>query len=446
MTAHNFAKFDEGLVSFRPLLVTASLPVVAAACLIVHACVPTGVVAEMFVILIILGWQVSLVTCFESKNIVVFSIMLASLLLKVALGWLQLRTAQWGASDQLMYFDQGSRIAATSSTFQEVFTLKQMWGIDSGTEFIISATAILFKLIGPSMLIATMVFSLVGYWGQYLYYLTFQEVFPRADSRVAALGLFLWPSIVFWSAELGKDALMLFSLGLSSYCIAVLSKRKTSKRFILLGIGSLGAFVVRPHIAALLVISMATSFSLVAPTAKAALSPRRLFKVLLLCCFSFSVVYICAQFLQLTDLAETMSRVDASVRSNQLDGSGFNPGATLASRVVLAPLLLIRPYPWETNGISATLVSAEGILLLALAFYRQKKLRSLLKISITNGPLAFLVWFVLLNVVLLGIGTSNFGLLARQRVMVLPIIVMLLAACSPARQDCCSLRLASKNL
>jgi hypothetical protein len=425
---HNSVISDMHLDSFRPLFVAASLLVIAFTCFIAHACALNGIIAEVLVIFFLLGWQIFAITCLQSKNIVVFSIMLVGLFLKLAAGWLQLGTAQWGASDQLMYSDQGNRIAATASSFQDFFTLKQLWGIDSGTQFIISTTAILFKLIGPSIITATVVFSLVAFWGQYLYYLTFREAFPDADSRVAALGLFMWPSIVFWTAELGKDALMLFSLGLCSYGVARLSKQKTPAIFALVVVGFLGAFFVRPHIATLLVMSIAASFILKVRTARVLTTSRRFVRLLLLAVFSVIVVFVCAQFLQLTSLADTMGRINGSMQSNALDGSGFNPGSTLASRLALAPLLLIRPYPWEINGFSAGLVSAEGVLLLVLVSFRYKGLKMVIKGALTSGFGVFVLWFVSLNVALFGMGMSNFGLLARQRVMILPMIALLLAA------------------
>lgn len=53
----------------------------------------------------------------------------------------------------------------------------------------------------------------------------------------------------------------------------------------------------------------------------------------------------------------------------------------------------------------------------------------------TSGFMVFVLWFVSLNVVLFGMGMSNFGLLARERVMILPMIVLLLAACSRNGKD-----------
>ena len=423
---HNSVISDRYLDPFRSLLAVASLPVIAFTCLAAHACAPSTTIAEVFIVLVLLLGQIVLVTCLESRNTFLFSVMQVSLLAKVASAWLQVGMARWGVSDQLMYFYDGSQLAATSNTFFGVFDLENMWG----TQLIVSVTACLFKLIGPSFIAAMIVFSIISFWGQYLYYLTFRIKFPRANLRFAALGLFMWPSMIFWPSELGKDALMLFLLGLSSYCMAKLTWRKTPTMFILLAVGVLGSFLIRPHIATLLIISIVASLCLKRPIAGTSSAYRKVITITLLSFFSILMVYLCAQFLQLSNIVEARAHMEASVQSNQLDGSGFDPGKNLASRIFLAPLLLVRPFPWEINGIAAALTSAEGILLLALVFYQRKRLGIVLKTAKVSGFLVFMLWFVSLNVLLLGIGSSNFGLLARQRVMVLPMIIMMLSACT----------------
>src|SRR6185437_16394730 len=97
--------------------------------------------------------------------------------------------------------------------------------------------------------------------------------------------------------------------------------------------------------------------------------------------------------LQITNIVEGQNKIERSMQYNQMDGSGFNSSPNHLYRVILAPLLLVRPFPWEINGVPAAFASTEGIVLFGLAFYQRKRLRAVLKAASTSGFLAFLLWF-----------------------------------------------------
>jgi hypothetical protein len=120
-----------------------------------------------------------------------------------------------------------------------------------------------------------------------------------------------------------------------------------------------------------------------------------------------------------------MGRMDESVKSNQAGGSGFDPGSNYVFRIMSSPFLLVRPFLWEVNGVPAALASVEGLILLAGVLLQRKRLMMIVKSARTDSFLLFALWFISLNVILFAVGSSNFGLLVRQRVMVLPLIIML---------------------
>ena len=49
-------------------------------------------------------------------------------------------------------------------------------------------------------------FAVISFWGQFFFYRAFVLAFPKANRRIAALLLFLFPSIVYWTSAFGKDA------------------------------------------------------------------------------------------------------------------------------------------------------------------------------------------------------------------------------------------------
>jgi hypothetical protein len=412
---------------FKGIVTIGSLVIMGCTCIGLRACFPNNELAGLFIIAILLLWQVIAISLLNSERALVASVILFGLLMKILAGWLQMITAQWSTSDELLYFEQGRQLALTAKKFSDIFSLQQLSGINSGTNAVVSITAGIFNVLGPSLPIAVIIFSIAGFWGQYLYYMTFRRIFPDANRLYAALGMFTWPSLFFWTAEVGKDALMIFFLGLASYSVSLSSQRKHLAR-VLLALASIGACLIRPHIGVLMGISLAASFSLIQREGQLLRPRKRVIRIAVLSCVACFLVYVCAQFLQLSNIAETIYHLEVSMQTNQLDGSGFNPGSGFRLRILLSPLLIIRPFPWETNGVSALFASAEGMSLLTLIVFWRRELIYMIRRSSSNSCLTFMIWFVALNVILLGIGTSNFGLLVRERVMILPMLILALAA------------------
>ena len=88
--------------------------------------------------------------------------------------------------------------------------------------------------------------------GTVFFYKAFSVTFPGVDRRVYAWLIFLFPSILFWTAAVGKESAMLFALGLTAYGMAmVLARINRGYLYVLIG-GAIG-LVVRPNELVLLV-------------------------------------------------------------------------------------------------------------------------------------------------------------------------------------------------
>jgi hypothetical protein len=109
-------------------------------------------------------------------------------------------------------------------------------------------------------------------------------------------------------------------------------------------------------------------------------------------------------------------------------GSSFTPvpldsvfGVPMAILTVL-----FRPFPWEASNAQLLLQSLEGMFLLVLAVRAWPRLRNLLKLMRTNSYIVFAVVYASAFIVAFS-GFGNFGILARQRVLMLPFFLVLLA-------------------
>ena len=92
--------------------------------------------------------------------------------------------------------------------------------------------------------------------------------------------------------------------------------------------------------------------------------------------------------------------------------------------------VLFRPFPYEAGNLQALTASAESMLLLVMGFFALPRMLSLLSnIRRKTYPLLSIVYILVFCYAFASI--SNFGILTRQRVQVLPFILVLLCLPRP---------------
>ena len=91
-----------------------------------------------------------------------------------------------------------------------------------------------------------------------------------------------------------------------------------------------------------------------------------------------------------------------------------------------AVTVLLRPFPWEVQSKNQILASFEGIALAAFMIYRRKSIALSLRM-LREAPFLFYAWILTLLYVLLFQAFGNFGLLVRERSIVLPALYVLLS-------------------
>jgi hypothetical protein len=409
-----------GFGSLFPILTLASLLAIAIAiCLLIEGEFDAAVIAIPSVIIIC----VALITVIARNNSFLFRVMIVALGAKLFAAWIYTALPAFQLSDvKGIYFDSAKQLAGSVTYLTDVFSLRQLWG----TNLIIEIGACLFAVIGPSLAAVMVLFAITSFWGQFFLYRAFVLAFPRADRRTAALFLFLFPSIVYWTATFGKDALMMLAIGLISYGIA---RRFDTKGWTTILIGLPLATLVRPHVGAFLAISLFASYLIGDFKSRRTIVGLKFLLFPLFFAICLGVVTYARNSLELGSVEDAQAMSDYSYKYNQIGGSAFgDESSTQTARLVQAPFLMFRPFPWETNNGTAAIASAEGLIVLFLVVRRRA---SLIKLAINarSTPLViFAISFFLIFSVVFSIAVSNFGLLARQRVMVLPLVLILLVA------------------
>ncbi|HYX70435.1 MAG TPA: hypothetical protein VE825_14970, partial [Terriglobales bacterium] len=295
----------------------------------------------------------------------------AALLLKVAAAslylWMVFHVWTTG-SDILTYWSHGEQIANYLVNSGGWVTLQPFWS----TNFIIMLTGLLFSVTTPSLPVGVVVYSMVSFWGQYLFLRAFLVAFPKGNKWLAAVLIFLLPSIVFWTATIGKDAVICFCLGLTAYAFARLHQRVSPGGFLLLGLGLAGVTVVRPHVAAMLGIAAVLPYLLGKNRQGVAGLVGKLVGVPLLLAGCVLMATQAQAFLGMEDISQTNQVLQHVGQSNLIGGSAFGASQSLVVRILNTPFLLFRPWPWEIHNLTSVISSLEGIFLLGL-FIRNRR-------------------------------------------------------------------------
>ena len=87
--------------------------------------------------------------------------------------------------------------------------------------------------------------------------------------------------------------------------------------------------------------------------------------------------------------------------------------------------VLLRPFPWEVSSKLQILASLEGIALAGLIVYRRRSVALSLR-RLRSSPFLFYCWTLTLLYAVTFQAFANFGLLVRERSLVLPALYVLL--------------------
>lgn len=341
--------------------------------------------------------------------------------------------AVYGAGDSQRYDDAAALLAEPfrRGIFQDL-------GQITGTRFLEIVDGVVQAVIGQTMVGSFLVFAAFGFVGLCLLYLAFCEALPNGDHTLYRRLLFLTPSVWFWPSSVGKEAFLLMCVGAVAYGVVLVLDGRL-RGLVLGGLGMWGVAVVRPHLALIAFLGVLAALP---PTfafrrsddAAAGHEPRRRiarFALPLLIVTALPAVLGSAErFFNIDGLnVEAVSALRTEVvRRTSQGGSDFSPPDTGNPNGLLEGIITVtaRPFPWEARGFSA-LASLESVVLGAICGVAMGRRRLALVRSLGQR------WprFSLAYVVAFGWAFSavaNFGILSRQRSLMLPFLFVLVAS------------------
>ena len=301
-----------------------------------------------------------------------------------------------------------------------------------GTAFTEVATGLLYAPYTPSMLGGFLIFGTLAFIGQLLFYAAVRHWLDGPQLKLYALAVFFVPSLMFWPASIGKDALMVFFLGLATYGASRLLKYYQFSALFFIAPGLYLAASIRSHVAAVLGLSIVLAALFGKPPKKYQGSAKRAVMILVcaagaaLAMATFSSTFgvtvdggdgTAAPDEFLADVSERTATGGSEVEGGAVGSPAQLPGAIIK--------VLYRPLIYEAGSAQALLSALEGTTLLLItiwklpAMWRNKR-------RLREKPLLLMAFFYTGGFIVGFSAILNLGILARQRVQVLPLFFALL--------------------
>ncbi len=310
--------------------------------------------------------------------------------------------------------------------------------IPHGTDFIRYFTGMVYSVLGTSQVGGFLFFSWLGFWGLFFFYKAFVAAVPEGRRRSYAILVFFLPSLVFWPSSIGKEAWMMFTLGLGAFGASYMLTGRLVKGVLVGGSGLWLASLVRPHIAGLMVLGIVAAYVIRRPRAElGTIGPiMKLVALVALVGVAFVMVGRAEEFLQAQGV-ETGGGVGGTLGSTSdrtsKGGSEFTP--SILDSPARAPLavvtVLYRPLIFEAGNTQQLAAGAEATFLLILTLVRIKWVWAAFR-SLRRQPYVAFA-FAYSGLMILALSSfSNLGLLARERVQLFPLFMVLL--CVPPRE------------
>lgn len=346
-----------------------------------------------------------------------------------------------GVGDAAAYDRNGWKFAQEFSLTNLSPRIDFLEQTEDATRRISKLTGYIYVIVGHSQFAGFFIFSFGAFVGTMLLLRAAHWGIPEHNHRrLAAFVLFL-PSMLFWPTGLGKDATMVFLLGLAAYGSGLL----LAPRARLIGVlpfaaGLLGMTQIRSHVALMAVLSVSLAFAFAVLGGKnlssrvtrdrvalsSAIAGRVVVLVIMLVASVYTVSRTASFFTNSAQEADsTGEALDGTVDQTQTGGSAFDP-IRISSPVNFVPgavSVILRPFPWEVNSANTAIAGGEGVIMAVLFVASRRQLRELGRAMWHRPFVSFCVVYIALFVT--GFSSiANFGILARQRTQMLLFLMV----------------------
>ena len=332
-----------------------------------------------------------------------------------------------GIADYNRYINQGAALAPHFRTGN--FSLAGS-GVHTilGDGSVSIAAGVVFALVGVNELAGFLVFAWLSFIGAICFYRAFSVTFPEADRRRYALMVFLLPSLLFWTADVSKEAVMSVAVGVGAYGAARILARRP-RGYPLLALGTLLGIYVRPNEIALLAGGFTAAMVFRGRDSRRTLrGVRRIFTWAFLAGLLALTAVLTMKFLHHGGSSFNLNTIG---KNNSGTGAGFgSSNVSYSSNPLGYPkdvyTVLFDPLPITAHSGTQLLAAGENSIILVLILTSLRRLRILPRVARAR-PYVLLATLYTLGFMYSFAALGNLGLITRERTLVLPFLLVLLA-------------------
>ena len=339
-----------------------------------------------------------------------------------------------GTGDFNRYFRQGTQIAGQIRSGSLPDQARE-----TGTPFMDFIAGVVYTVVPHRLWIGFLVFALLSFTGALLFLQAFRLAVPDGNHRLYAGLVFFMPTMVFWPSSIGKEAWLVFALGVAAYG-AARALRRARFGYVIAATGGAAVFLVRPHMGALFALAFAGAFVLRFrdPTVRNTAPTWLLGLVVIGLGAGYAAVNFGEELPRVRGAEEaTFEAVtQETIRRTSTGGSEFDsrPVRNPADFLHAAITVPFRPFPTEGHNRQAQLAGLEGVLLLGLIFLSLPRLITLPR-AVLRQPYVAMATAYTIGFIIAFSNVANFGILTRQRAQLLPFLFVLLAYNWARRRD-----------
>jgi hypothetical protein len=331
-----------------------------------------------------------------------------------------------GRGDFRRYLRQGEEIAAVIRSGSLPDQARE-----TGTPFMDFIAGVLFTVAPTTLLVGFAAFSTLAFVGQYLFLRAFQLALPDGDHRRYALLILFVPTMIFWPSSLGKEAWLVFTLGVACYGAARVL-RKARFGYLITLVGGAGVFAVRPHMGALFALTFAGAFVLRFRDPE--VNSKAVGWIIGLVVIGLGAGYAAMNFGDRLPQDEAVGGSQTDQIFAETSRRTSQGGSSYETRPVESPVDFLyaavtvpfRPFPHEAHNRQAQVSALEGVILLGLVVASIPRLRRM-PIYLLRRPYVAMSTVYCVGFIIAFSNVGNFGIITRQRAQLLPLLFVLLA-------------------
>jgi len=330
-----------------------------------------------------------------------------------------------GVADWTRYDSQGVALASNFRHFN--FALGHLHGIVNNGAVSIIAGAV-YAIVGTNQLAVFFIFSWIAFIGLLLFYRAFTLTFAGADHRRYAILLFFLPSLIFWVADVSKEAIMTFALGLIAYGAAkVLARRRGG--ILMIVPGAVIAGFVRPNELLLAVGGLVVAVMIMpsAPWRRMSGLTRVLSFVFLAAVLGVSI-YMTVHYLHGKNGSLSLNQISKN-NAGTTSGHGSS-NVSYSSSPASFPrdiyTVLFDPLPINAHGKGEILAALENMIIIGVILTSLRRLRIVVRASFAR-PYVMLCAVYTVGFIYTFAALGNLGLITRERTVLLPFFLVVLS-------------------